>query len=483
MEETQICPVKNFLDSTKEYRIEQISTGCLAQYAYYIESNGEAILIDPMRDIENINNLLNKNKVKLKYIFETHFHADFVSGHIDLAKKTGAEIVFGPGAVAGYKIISARDNQVFSVGKIQIKLIHTPGHTLESSCFILIDESGVEKAIFTGDTIFLGDVGRPDLAVKGEIDENGLAGLLFDSIQKIKLLNDEIIVFPGHGAGSACGKSIQAGSGDSLKNQKQKNFAFNDNISKEEFVAIATSNLPTPPKYFFYDAKMNKEGYEDFDQLFDKSFKALNYQQLEQLEKEKDVIVIDTRNPSISTKEFLRGSHLIPLNITYAIWCATLFKPENRIIIIAKPGDEKESIIRLFRVGYNNIIGFLDGGFESIRMNAPERITSLDKIDYDQSKTLIDENKVELVDVREKGEFENTGVIENSHLYPLSEFDKKINELKTSQKPLGIYCKSGARATIAGSILKKNNFNNFLWMGTFSGLTEKSAKVVKYIKK
>lgn len=483
MDKLEVCPVRKYMEAPKDYYIEQIQTGCLAQNAYYIESNGEALVIDPMRDTENILNLLKTRNAKLKYIFETHFHADFVSGHIDLANKTGAQIVFGPTAAAGYKIISAEDNQLFKIGDLSLKVLHTPGHTMESSCFLLIEKDGSEKAIFTGDTIFLGDVGRPDLAVKGDVDERTLAGYLYESIQKIKKLGDDVVVFPGHGAGSACGKSIQVGNGDSLKNQRERNFALNDKISKEEFVALATSNLPTPPKYFFFDARMNKEGYEDIDKLLSKTLTPLNFLEFQKLEKEKDVMVIDTRDAKESTQGFLKGSFLIPLNINYAIWCATLFKPEQRIVIIASAGAEKESIIRLFRVGYYNVIGYLDGGIEAIKKNEPERLTSLEKVDSAEAKKLIDQNQIELVDVREIGEFENTGVIENSHLCPLSDFDSKINEIKNSQKPLGIYCRSGARATIAGSILKRYNINSFKWLGTHNGLVEQGARVVKFLRK
>lgn len=477
------CPVKQFLDEKKDFYIEQLTTGCLAQYAYYIESNGEAAVIDPMRDTENIIKILQTRNAKLKYVFETHFHADFVSGHLDLAEKTGAQIVYGPGAVANFKIIAAEDNQIFQVGNIKIKVIHTPGHTLESSCFILIDEKSAEKAIFTGDTVFLGDVGRPDLAVKSDLTERDLASKLYDSLQKIKNLNDDIIIFPGHGAGSACGKNISVGIGDSLKNQRKINFGFDNKISKQEFIEIATSGLPTPPKYFFFDAKMNKEGYESVENLLNKTLKSLNFEEFESVRKQPDVVVVDSRDPSLSTRGFLRGSYLIPLNITYAIWCATLFKPEHKILFITYPGTEKESIIRLFRVGYYNILGYLEGGIDTIKEKSPENIATINKIDYDQAKKLIDENKVDLFDVREQTEFENTGVIENSKLYPLSDLEKKIEEAKKFQKPLGIYCRTGGRATIASSIFNKYNYNNFYLMGAFTGLVEKGVKVVKYLKK
>ncbi len=484
MDKVEACPVRKFLEMPKDYYVEQISTNCLSQYAYYIESRGDAIVIDPMRDTEFISNILNKRNAKLKYIFETHFHADFVSGHLDLSNKTGAEIVFGPGARTKFKITNSEDNQIFNIGNIKIKVIHTPGHTMESISLVLIDESNKEKAVFTGDTLFLGDVGRPDLAVKENIDSKTLASHLYDSIQKIKCLNEEIIIFPGHGAGSACGKSIHAGNGDSLKNQKKTNFAL-QNLSKEEFINFTTINLPAPLQYFFYDVKMNREGYENLDVLLDKSLRALRHEEFEQLEKQENVIIIDTRDGNISTKGFLRGSYLIPLNMTYATWCATLFKPEYKILIIASAGTEKESLIRLFRVGYYNVLGYLEGGYDAVKSNEnlANRITQIDKVGYEDAKKLIDENKVDLIDIRENAEFENTGIIDHSNLLPLSEFDKKISEIRTFKKPLGIFCRSGARAYIASSILKKNNINNFLWMGGFSGLVEKGAKVVKYVKK
>ena len=479
----EVCPVQQYLNQSKDYYIQQISTGCLAQFAYYIESNGEAIIIDPMRDVENILNLLKTRNSKLKYVLETHFHADFVSGHVDLKNKTQAEIVFGQGAVANYKILSANDGEILTFGNLKIKVLTTPGHTLESSCFILMDKTDKQIAIFTGDTVFLGDVGRPDLAVKSDLSDKDLAKLLYNSIKKISKLPEDIIIFPGHGAGSACGKSISAGIGDTLKNQKLKNFAFSENLTEEEFVELATSNLPSPPSYFFFDARMNKEGYQDIDKLLENSIKALKYDEFNKLFNSPDVITIDSRDIAISSNEFVKGSHLIPLNINYAVWCATLFNPEQKIILITNPGTEKESIVRLFRVGYNNVLGYLDGGIDKYRENNKENLVSIRKIDFDEGKKMIDENKIDLVDVREVKEFENTGVIDNSKLFPLSELEKKVLMLKNLDKPLGVYCRTGARATIASSILFKNNITNFYWLGTFSGLAEKGAKIIKYIKK
>lgn len=483
------CPVQNFLSelksNKKNFFIEQIPTTCLSQNAYYIESDGEAVVIDPMKDFDQISNLLETRKAKLKYIFETHFHADFVSGHLHLNKTTGAPIIFGPGAKPNYPIINAQENQIFSIGKIKLKIIHTPGHTFESICILLIDENNTQKALFTGDTIFLNEVGRPDLAVKESHSEKDLAGMLFDSIQKIKKLNDEVIIFPGHGAGSACGKNIMAGIGDLLKNQKRSNYAFDENLTKKDFVEMATSNLAKPPSYFFHDVSLNKQGYENIEKLMQKSVKALNYQEFMKLSKDKDTFIIDTRIADDFLKGFYKGSYGISLKIAYATWVATLFKPENKILLITEPGKEKESITRLFRVGYFNILGYLEGGFDSMGKlhENKEEILSFEKKDYNESHEMFNQNSIDLVDVREINEFETTGVVEKSHLYPLSEMERKVEEFKKFKNPIGILCRSGARAIIGTSILGKHGFKNVFVCGGFEGFKNKGFKCVKYLKK
>jgi len=509
----QICPVKKFLTETekeKQFYIEQIPTSCLSQNAYYIESNGKAVIIDPMRDIENLIKLLETRNAKLQYIIETHYHADFVSGHFDLSKKTGAKIIFGPTAKGGkvstsetptpptpttpsdthtpsQEIISALDNQILNIGNIKLKIIHTPGHTMESICILLINQSGEEKALFTGDTIFLGDVGRPDLAVNVDqnLTERDLANYLWESIQKIKKLNEDLIIFPGHGAGSACGKNIKAGIGDSLKNQKLTNYALSNDLTREEFVKIATSNLSKPLSYFFHDVKLNKEGCENIDKLLEKTVKPLKFEEFISLAKDKDTYVIDTRLSEDFTKGFLKGSYGISLKITYAVWVATLFKPENKLLLITEPGKEKESIIRLFRVGYYNILGYLEGGFENFKQkNLNEKnLCKISYLDYDETKKMFEDKKIDLIDVREIGEFENSGIVENSHLMPLGDLEKKIEDFRKFKNPIGVFCRSGARSVIGCSILKKYGFENVFICGGFDAIKNKGIKCVKYLKK
>ena len=489
MEENHICPIKKFLleiENSKEFYIQQIPTSCLSQNAYYIESKGQAVIIDPMRDIENYLDLLEKRNANLIYIFETHFHADFVSGHFDLSKKTGAKIIFGPKVNISKEIISANDNQIFQIGNIKLKVIHTPGHTMESICILLIDQNETEKALFSGDTIFLGDVGRPDLAVDGgrNLTEIDLANFLWESIQKVKTLNEDLIIFPGHGAGSACGKNITAGIGDTLKNQKLRNYALSNDMTKEEFVKIATSNLNKPLDYFFHDVKLNKEGYENIDTLLEKIVKPLKFEDFMKLTEGKNTYVIDTRLGEDFTKGFFKGSYGISLKMTYAIWVATLFKPENELLLITEPGKEKESIIRLFRVGYYNILGYLDGGFENFMKEnkTPENLCKVPRLDYDETRKMFEEKKLDLVDVREIKEYESSGIVENSHLFPLGNLENKIEEIKNIKNPIGLYCKSGARAVIASSILKKYGFENIFISGGFDFIKDKGFKCVKYQK-
>jgi glyoxylase-like metal-dependent hydrolase (beta-lactamase superfamily II)/rhodanese-related sulfurtransferase len=456
------CPVKKFFNSKKDYYVEQFNTSCLSQYSYYIESNGEAAIIDPIRDIDLYLELLEKRNAKLKYVFETHFHADFVSGHLELSNKTEAEIVFGPSASTRFKIITASENQEFKLGEIIIKLIHTPGHTDESSCFLLIDKESKERVLFTGDTIFLGEVGRPDLAVKGNISEKDLASFLFESIQKIKKLPDDVIIFPGHGAGSACGKKISSGSGDTIKGQKEKNYAFDDNLTKEDFIELATSNIPNPPSYFFHDVSMNKQGCESVDKVLERSNKPIKTEDFLNILHSDEVkngrtIILDTRDFQIANKGFIKGSVIIPLKITYAIWTATLFDYNIKFVLITDSGKEKESILRLARVGYENVIGYLEGGIESYMKLRKVDIVSVNIPNDDEIRALINENKINLLDVREKGELDSSGKIENAMSYPLSKLLDQIDELKNSQKPIGIYCKTGGRASVSGSLLVKNS--------------------------
>lgn len=472
-----VCPVKRFLNTKKDYYFEQFNTSCLSEFSYYIESNGEAAIVDPIRDIDMYLELLQKRNDKLKYVFETHFHADFVSGHIELAQKTGAEIIFGPSAKPNYNATICSDNQELKLGEIVIKVLHTPGHTLESSCFLLLDKEGKERIVFTGDTVFLGEVGRPDLAVKGDISEKDLADMLFDSIQKIKKLPDDVMIFPAHGAGSACGKKISAGAGDTVKGQKIKNYALNDNLTRDEFIELVTSNLPTPPAYFFYDAGMNKQGYESIEKVLEKSNKAIKPEEFFNILHSADVkngntIILDTRDFQVANKNFIKGSVIIPLKITYAIWTATLFDHNQKFVLITDSGKEKESILRLARVGYENVLGYLEGGIESYANFKKEDIVSVHTPSNDEIKALISENKINLLDVREKGELEASGKIQNAMSYPLSKLLDNVDEIKKSIKPIGVYCKTGGRASVGGSLLVRHNFeaNRIYILGGFDGL-------------
>lgn len=473
------CYVNKFLESQKEYYLHQFKTKSLSEYSYYIDCNNEAAIIDPIRDVDMYLELLQKRNAKLKYIIETHFHADFVSGHLELAKKTGAPIIYGPTASTKFQIISASDNQEFKLGDIKLRVINTPGHTLESSCFLLIDKENRERVLFTGDTIFLGEVGRPDLAVKGEMSDKDLAGLLYDSIQKIKKLPDDVFIFPAHGAGSSCGKKISSGSGDTIKGQKAKNYAFDDFLSKEEFIEIATSNVSSPASYFFYDVCKNKEGYESIDKVLERSNKPIKPDEFYKILNSDDVkngktIILDSRDYEVANKSFIKGSIIIPLKITYAIWTATLFDHKTKFVLVTDPGKEKESIVRLGRVGYENVLGYLEGGFESYKKFRKDDIVSVNSPNNDEIKELIDGNKINLLDVREEGELESKGKIQGAMFHPLSKLIENVDEVKKSDKPLGIYCGTGGRASISGSLLIKNNFDpsKIYILGGFDGLVK-----------
>ncbi|SQB46672.1 Probable polyketide biosynthesis zinc-dependent hydrolase BaeB [Chryseobacterium jejuense] len=355
-------------------KIEQIYTGCLAQGAYYITSAGEAAIIDPLRETQPYVERLEKDEVELKYIFETHFHADFVSGHLDLNHKTNASIVYGPTAKPEFEAIIAEDGQIFKVGDITIKVLHTPGHTLESSCYLLIDEQGNEKALFSGDTLFLGDVGRPDLAQKAtDITQEDLAGLLYDSLyHKILPLNDDITVYPAHGAGSACGKNMQKETVDTLGNQKETNYALNQN-SKESFIKAVTDGLLPPPAYFGMNVMMNKKGYHSFDEVLSKGLHALKPKQFEEIAEASAALVLDVRNNGEFAGEFIPQSVNIGLDGDFAPWVGALIADVNQpILLVTKLGDEEEAVTRLSRVGFDHILGFLEGGIEAWKNSGKE---------------------------------------------------------------------------------------------------------------
>jgi len=434
--------------------IQQLYTNCLAQAAYYIESEGEAVIIDPLRDYEMYIELTHSKKAKIKYIFETHFHADFVSGHLDLSNKTGATIVFGPTAQPTYPSHIAKDGEVFSVGDIKIKLLHTPGHTPESSCYLLMDSTGNEHAIFTGDTLFVGDVGRPDL-LDGVMSKEELAGMMYDSLHdKIMTLPDEVIVYPAHGAGSACGKNIGKETFSTIGEQKHRNYALQQ-MTKEQFVAKITDGIQPAPAYFFKDASLNKKGYASFDNLMKKGLKALSVNEFED-EIKKVATIIDTRIPDVFENGFIPKSLNFGLNGQYAIWAATILDISQPIILVSEIGKEKESIERLTRVGFDNIIGFLDGGFEAWR-NANKRFDMVISIDDEEFELDTKHTAIEIIDVRKVSEYHDEHLSKAVN-FPLDSLKKDFKKLDPEKEYL-IHCAGGYRSMIAASFLKAQGFH------------------------
>lgn len=432
--------------------IQQLYTGCLAQAAYYIESEGEAAIIDPLRDIQVYIDIANARKAKIKYVFETHFHADFVSGHIDLVKKTGAKIIYGPKAQAGYDIVSANDGQVFKLGKCEVILMHTPGHTVESSCFLVKDEHGKTTSVFTGDTLFVGDVGRVDLAVKHDLPKEALAAMLFDSLEKLKKLPDDVVVYPGHGAGSACGKNIGKESTTTIGEQKKNNYALQP-MSKEAFVTMAVNGLETPPQYFFIDAAINRKGYEDnIETLLKKNAHSIDVAEFKKLMP--DHVILDTRTAEEFAKEHVPGSVNVGLGGQFAIWVGSLFGNES-FLLICDEGKEDESVMRLARVGYDKVAGYLEGGVKAWK-DAGNSVDSIESISAEEfAKRMNDGSK--LIDVRNEGEVAN-GMLKDSINIPLTELPKKIAGLDKNAHYY-VYCAGGYRSMIANSVLQKNGFS------------------------
>ena len=383
--------------------VKQIYTGCLFQGAYYVESNGEAAVIDPLREVSEYLNLAESSNSKIKYIFETHFHADFISGHLTLSKKTNSPIIFGPKANPSFDCIVAEDNQVFKIGDISITVLHTPGHTLESTCYLLKDENDVPHCLFTGDTLFIGDVGRPDLAQKSlNFSKEELAGVLYDSIQnRIAVLPDNILIYPAHGAGSACGKNMMKETVDTLGNQKIVNYALNGSLLKNEFINELTKDLPDPPVYFPSNVKLNQEGYDDFELVLNNSLIPLDVKKFKELMNIKDVVVLDVRNQNEFKQGFVPGSVFIGLNGSFAPWVGSIIKDINtKLLLVCDNGLEKETILRLSRVGFDNCLGYLDGGFSSWSSN-----NTFDIIESVSAEDLSHKiEKVNLIDVRKSGE-------------------------------------------------------------------------------
>lgn len=443
-------------------KIEQIYTGCLAQGAYYIVSGNEAAVIDPLREIQPYISRAEKDGVRIKYIFETHFHADFVSGHIDLAKATGATIVYGPTAQPAFDAYIAKDGETFRLGDISFKVLHTPGHTLESSCFLLQDEQGHDRAVFTGDTLFIGDVGRPDLAQKAaNMTKEQLAGLLFDSLRsKIMTLGDEVIVYPAHGAGSACGKNMSTETTSTIGEQKQSNYALRTGMTKETFIEEVTDGLLPPPVYFPMNAQMNKEGYDNIADVISRSTKPLTPAAFGAAADETGALVLDTRNPDVFVKGFIPNSINIGLDGMFAPWVGALV-PDTRqqILLVTGKGSEQEAIIRLSRVGYDHVIGFLEGGFEAWQAAGRET----DNITTISAEGFAEINKrtpLQVVDVRRATEFAY-GHVPGALNLPLDYINDNMDSIPVTGN-VYIHCAGGYRSVIAASILKARGISNIV---------------------
>ncbi|CAI8372956.1 MAG: Hydroxyacylglutathione hydrolase GloC [Polaribacter sejongensis] len=446
--------------------IEQIYTGCLAQGAYYIESNGEVAIIDPLREVQDYIDSAAKNNAKIKYIFETHFHADFVSGHVTLAEKTGAKIVFGPTAKTNFETIIAEDHQVFKVGEITITVLHTPGHTMESTCFLLKDKYGKDYALFSGDTLFLGDVGRPDLAQKGALTENDLAGFLYESLRnKVMPLANDVLVYPTHGAGSACGKNLSRETVGTIGHQKETNYALRANMTKAEFINEVTNGLLPPPAYFPLNVKLNKEGYKSSDEVLQNSKKPLSVKDFELLANETEAIILDVRHQTEFIKGFIPQSIFIGIDGSFAPWVGALIKDISQpILLVTSAGKEADTITRLSRVGFDNVLGYLEGSFDAWK-EAGKEIDTLISVTANVLETKIKEadNKLSsclVFDVRKPGEYasEHLKIAANT---PLDFLNDHLSEFPKDED-FYIHCGGGYRSVIAASILKARGFHNLI---------------------
>ncbi|KAB8154844.1 MBL fold metallo-hydrolase [Kordia sp. TARA_039_SRF] len=463
-------------------KVEQIYTGCIAHAAYYIESNGVAAVFDPLREVQPYMDRAAEDNAKIKYVFETHFHADFVSGHLDLQKKAGADIVFGPGAKPAYEAITATDGQVFEVGDYKVKVIHTPGHTMESTTYLLIDENGKEHGIVTGDTLFIGDVGRPDLAqhVIADLTEEKLAGHLYDSLRnKILPLSDDLIVYPNHGAGSACGKKMSKETTDTLGNQKKVNYALQD-MTKDEFIKVLLDGLTTPPGYFPQNVLMNIKGYESLDTIMDRAKQAFTPNEFEVAANETGALMLDTRDASDFAKGFIPNSINIGLEGNFAQWVGEMIPDvKQEILLITYPGKEEEAITRLSRVGYDFTIGYLKDGFDSWK-NSGKDVDSLNRISATDLEQQYKNKDVKIFDVRKKSEFDSEHVIDAINV-PLNEINKHLAQFPKNE-PFIIHCAGGYRSMIAASILKQRGWDDFVdVVGGFKEIAETSVDTSDYV--
>jgi hydroxyacylglutathione hydrolase len=442
--------------------IKQLYTGCLSEAAYYIESEGEAVVIDPLRDTVVYQQLAKERNATIKYIFETHFHADFVSGHIDLSKKTGAPIVYGPGTVTSYPVHVAKDGEKFTIGRISFEVLHTPGHTLESSCYLLSDENSKPHAVFTGDTLFVGDVGRPDLSQKeASLTMEDLAGMLFDSLQsKILSLPDEVLLYPAHGPGSSCGKNLGPNTHSTIGEEKKSNYALQPS-TKQEFIKAVTDGLAAPPQYFPINAQINKEGYESLDTVLSNALRPLSVQELEQLMKEDEYLwILDTRAATEFTQGFVPGSVSIGLEGRFAEWAGMLLPFDKPIVLITEPGKEEESAVRLARVGFDKMAGYLQGGFTAWQ-EAGKKIDLIIDVEADElAMDLPHDPNLVVIDVRREPEFADGHVKEATNI-PLNDMvDPGTMANILDHQNLYVHCAGGYRSVIAASLLKRQGIHN-----------------------
>lgn len=462
--------------------VQQIYTGCLAHAAYYIESNGEAALFDPLREVQSYIDQAKTDGAEIKYVFETHFHADFVSGHLNLRDKTGAEIVFGPTAKPSYEATVAEDGQIFEVGDYKVKVIHTPGHTMESTTYLLIDENNQEHGIITGDTLFIGDVGRPDLAqhVISDLTEEKLAGHLFDSLRtKIMTLPDHLIVYPNHGAGSACGKKMSDETTDTLGHQKETNYALRADMTKEEFITELLTGLTAPPGYFPQNVLMNIKGYENIDKILDRGTTPLSVEAFEVAANETGALILDTRSDEVFAKGFIPNSINIGLDGNFAQWVGEMIPGvDQEILLVTDPGKEEEAVTRLARVGYDKTLGFLEGSFDAWR-KAGKDFESVSRIDADELDERYDSNPL-IIDVRKASEFESEHVV-NAENIPLNQINQHLASFP-KDKQFIVHCAGGYRSMIAASILKQRGWTNFVDVrGGFKAIKETKVPVTAYV--
>ncbi len=461
-------------------KVEQIYTGCLSQGSYYIVSNEEAIIIDPLREVDPYLERAKRDGVVIKYILETHFHADFVSGHLDLAKATGAKIVYGPNANPIFDFYSAADGEVLNFGNVSFKVLHTPGHTMESTCYLLHDENGKEYALFSGDTLFIGDVGRPDLAQKAaSMTMEQLAGMLFHSLRdKVMTLPDDVIVYPAHGAGSACGKNLSKETVSTIGEQKQNNYALRADMTETEFIKEVTEGLLPPPGYFGMNVAMNKTGYESISAVMKRGLTPLDLDAFQFIVENKDVLILDTRNASEFAKGFVKGSLFVGLEGQFAPWVGAMIPNVNqKIVLVTEEGKEEETLKRLARVGYDHVLGYLKGGFQTW-LSSGNSFDKINRIDAESFAMTMESHPL-VIDVRKQGEFESEHVVDAENI-PLDYINENLSKFPTD-KPFILHCAGGYRSMIAASVLKMHGIGEITdVIGGFSAISKTSVKTSQF---